>query len=120
MCHKPCGLIGDAQHTVQLVAGHALFGRAEQVYGLKPYVELDLGTLKDGADCHAELLTTVFALPQSRTMRLAFKGVMVAAYRSAVRAYRAIGPAHGFKVFASGVGVLKMRLIQMRMHDVLR
>ena len=70
MRHEPSGLVGDAEHTVQLVRGHALLGRAEKVSGKPPLGQRNLGALEHGADRNRELALAVVAIVQARTVRL--------------------------------------------------
>jgi hypothetical protein len=116
--HEPRGFVGHAKHAVQLMAAHAFLGRTKKEYRLQPDIKRDLGTLEYGANGHTELLAAVFALHQTRAVRLALQGVMVMTYAAAMRADRAIGPAQAFKVFAGLVRVLEVRLIQVGSHSI--
>jgi hypothetical protein len=95
---------------VELVAAHPFLGRAKQEHGLEPNVELDLGALETGADCHSELLAAILTFPKARTVRLPLKPVVVA-YNAAVRAYRAVRPLDALKVFAGFIRVLEVGLV---------
>jgi len=48
--------VGDAQGAQKLVAGNALFGRAEQVHCLQPKAHRDMAVLENGAEFDCELL----------------------------------------------------------------
>lgn len=115
--HEPCGLVGHTQNPVQLVAAHALLGRAEQIDRLQPDIQLDLGTLKDCPNGHGKRFAAVTALVEAFAGRIPIKRVMLLAHNAAMRAYRAIRPADGFKVLAGLVGALEMGLVQVAAHS---
>lgn len=94
----------------------ALLGSADQVNGLKPDIELDLGSLKDGAYRDGELLAAILALPDAGAGGLSFQ-VVVIPYGAAMGAYGAAGPADSLKVLAGLVGVLEVGGIEVR-HDL--
>lgn len=99
MRHKPCCLIGDAQHAFDLFAADAFFAGGNEVCGHEPFVKGDLGTLKDSADCDRELTAAVATEVKPITVGLTVDSA-VALYASAVRADRAVGPAQGFQILA--------------------
>jgi hypothetical protein len=59
---EPCGLQGDAQGPVELVAAHALLGGAEQRDRLEPQPQRDVAALEHGADLHGEGLAARVAV----------------------------------------------------------
>ena len=71
--HEPSGLVGDAEHAVQLVGGHALLARCQQVRRQQPLVERDLATLEHGADRDGELLAAFVALVEAGAVGLALQ-----------------------------------------------
>lgn len=97
--HEPSRFVGHVQHAVQLVARHAFLAGAKQVRSQYPLVKGNLGTLKDGANGHAELGTAVATGQEARTVRLTLKAA-VSLSTAAMRAYWAIGPALRLKVLA--------------------
>lgn len=99
MRHEPRRFVGDPEHTVQLVAAHALLAGNQQVRRQKPFVERDMATLVDRANCHREVFAALIALVQAWAMRFTLKACDVL-YRSAMRTDWAIGPAHRLKVLA--------------------
>ena len=89
--HKPRGLIRHAKGAVQLVATHALLGRAEQVDRHQPLVKRDLGTLEYRPDCHGKWFAAIGAFVKAGARGLAHKLPMLPDHAT-VRAGRAIGP----------------------------
>ena len=83
----PCRIVGDSQLTMQLHCGNAFLGLREQVNGLKPYAQRQLGRVEYGACRHRGLPVALVAL-------LAYSGVQLTAFlMPAVRAFEAIPPA---------------------------
>lgn len=111
--HEPGRLVSHPKGAVQLVAAHALLGRAEKEHGLQPDIEFDLGTLKHRPYGHCELLSAILALPEAGACGLTSEAVM-ASYDPAMGADRARGPLKALKVFAGLIRVLEMRLIEGR------
>lgn len=114
--HEPRGLVLNAKRTLELVAGATLFAGADQVDRLHPLMQWNLGALKYSSHGHGELATAVLALHQPRTVRLALQRVVILAHDAAMRAYRAVRPTHGFKVFAGFVCVLELGFVQVARH----
>ena len=104
--HEPRGFVGDAKHTVQLVRAHALLAGGKQLGSQHPLVEWDFGSLIDGPDRDAELLSAGSAVEQSWAMRLAFKAVHFFRF-AAMRAVGAIRPADVFHMCAGGFLVVE-------------
>lgn len=111
MGHKPCGLVGDAEHAVELVRGHALLRGREKVSRQEPLGQGDLRPLEDGADRDREGLPAIAALQEARAGGLAREAVGV--LRAAVRADGTIGPADLLKVLAGLVLVVVDRVGQV-------
>lgn len=107
VAHEPRGLVGDAQHTFDLLGAHALLGRAKQVIAEQPFVKGNLRALKDGADGDGILLAAIVALDQARAVLLALKAGR--GERTTVRTERALGPADRFEMLASFCFVVKVR-----------
>jgi hypothetical protein len=42
VAHEPCGFVGDAEHTVDLMGAHALLTGAQQMIAQQPFIEGDL------------------------------------------------------------------------------
>ena len=61
--HEPCGLLGHAERTGQLVGRDAVLGVAEHPDGGQPLGQLDRGALEDGTNLDRELVTAEAALP---------------------------------------------------------
>src|SRR5690242_1691313 len=78
MRHEPCGLIGDAEHVVNLVRADRLLAGAHQMHGHQPFIERNLAALEHGADSDRKLFPAIAALPQARPMRLALEGIVIA------------------------------------------
>jgi hypothetical protein len=57
-------------------------------------MQWDMGGLENRADLHCELLATIGALAKANAGFAQI--IMLAAYRAAMRAYRAIGPQNSF------------------------
>jgi hypothetical protein len=70
---EPCGLQGDAEDAVQLVAAHSFLAGAEQVHCLQPHVQLYMAGLEDGPDFDGERLPTGVALVDADPGALAFE-----------------------------------------------
>ena len=104
--HEPRGFVGHAKHALQLLGTDPLLGGAHKVGGVHPLMEGHLRAFKHGADCDAELHTAVTAEQQAGTMRSAVQSA-VALGAAAVRADRAIGPAHRLKMLTSRVFVVE-------------
>jgi hypothetical protein len=102
---------------VQLVAAHALLGRAKEVDRLQPDVKRNLGTLENRPHGHGKGLAAVLALVEAITGRFTFKSVMGLANAATMRADRPIRPADGLKVFAGFLGALEMGLVQVGTHS---
>lgn len=101
---EPGALVGDAEHAVDLVAGHALLAGGHQPEGHQPLGERDFAALHDGANRDGELLAAVAAQTQAALCGGATEArAMFAAV--AERANRAIGPALRFKEGA-GLGLI--------------
>lgn len=106
---EPRALVGDAEEAVDLVAAHALLGRAHEVGGLEHLRERDMGALEDGADLHRELLAArlLSALAEAKA---GFAEIVVLTHGAAVRAHRTLRPESRFKMgegcfFAVKVGL---------------
>jgi hypothetical protein len=92
MAEIPGGLIGDAQHPLQLVCANALLGLAHDVDGKEPLPQRQLRVVEDGADADAELVAAAVtielpALDDPRDF-----------VRVAARAADAVRPAQPFQV----------------------
>ena len=108
MRHEPSGLVGDAQHAVELVRGHAFLDDAEKVCRQQPLCERDFGALKHGSDRDRELALAFVAVVEAGTMRalLAFDlGDALGIGVAAMRAVGTIRPTDGLKSFAGCVFV---------------
>lgn len=115
--HEPRGLVGHAEHAVQLVRRHAGLGGRHQVAGEHPLVERDLGALEDGADRDGELLAALSALVQALAVGLALKGAYLGRVGvAAMGADRAVRPAERLQVLAGLVGVGEDRIEQVGGH----
>src|SRR3546814_9614675 len=76
-------------------------GRAKEVRRQQPLVQRDLGTLIERADRHRELLAALRTEPEAGPCALALQ-LVGAVDASAVRADRAIGPAHALQILPGG------------------
>ena len=82
---------------MQLMRRHAFLAGVHQVKGQNPFVQRDMAALHDGADRHGEMVAAGVALKQARTVRFAFKALIVARVGiAAMWAKRAIRPAEAF------------------------
>src|SRR3546814_472104 len=108
MGHEPSRLVGDAEHTMDLVRAHALLGRREHMDGQQPLVQRHLGALKDGADGDGELLAAGTAEPQTGPRALALDAAGIVDH-AAVRADRTMRPADGLKMLAGRLLSLETR-----------
>lgn len=104
--HEPSRFVGHAEHPVELVARHSLFGGAEKMRSENPLMERNLGTLKHGSHGHRVLLAAMPAEQDASPVRLALKAAL-AIRATAMRAYRAIRPAEGFQMLSGGLFVVK-------------
>lgn len=106
MGHEPSGLVGDAEHTVQLVGRDALLAGRHQVRGENPLVERNLGVLKDRANRHGERLTALVALVDAGTVAFALHpcdAVLIDV--AAAGTGRAVRPVEHLQMLTGGVGV---------------
>ena len=62
MTEKPCGAIGDAQHTFHLLRAHALLGSGHKVKRQQPLVQRNVAALHDRAGADGELFAAIIAL----------------------------------------------------------
>ncbi len=90
---------------MELVRRDALLARVHQVVGQHPLVQRDVRTLEHRPDRHRELTMAVVALKQALAVRGTFKARDL--HGAAVRAGRAVGPAHAFQMSASRVLVVE-------------
>jgi hypothetical protein len=107
MRQKPCGLQGDAEHAVQLVAARALLAGAEQVHCLEPDMQLDMARLENSADLDGEGLAAGIALVDTDAGAFAVQRPR-AIDNTAVRAWPAIGPQPRFDEPISGFFAMEM------------
>jgi len=63
--HEPSGLVGHADHAVDLVAADALLGSVHQIGDLKPQVQLDVRPLEDVPTVTVKGLRQSFALVET-------------------------------------------------------
>ncbi len=99
--HKPGGLVGHAKHPMKLMRTYPLLAGGHKAKGVKPFVQFDMGILKDCAYGHSERLAATIALIKAGPMAFAFKFFDLLRF-AAMRAYRAIRPAQFFKVLSGG------------------
>ncbi len=90
MQHEPCRLLGDAQRTVQLVAGDAVLAVGQQPDRGQPLAQGERAVLHDRPHFNGELLPSVFALAAPEAARGQIPGIIPATGRTA----HAIRPAH--------------------------
>gem|GEM_PF-5387169 len=102
--HEPSRLVGHAEHALQLLGANTLLGGTHKVGGIHPLVKGHLRAFKDGADGDGELLAAVAAEQKAGAVARAVQAA-IALGAAAVRAHRAIGPAHRFKMLARRVVV---------------
>ena len=115
--HEPSCLQGDAQGPMKLIAANALLAGAKQVHRLQPKPHRNVAILKYGSDLHGKGLAALVALIDARPGAFALQ-LADAIDTAAMRANRAIGPTHRFKVLAGFAGVLELWLVDDRVcHD---
>src|SRR5262245_48639739 len=90
--HKPGGLVGDAEHAVELVRRDALLAGRHQIGSEQPLAQRDMRALKHSPDRHRELAAARAAMPETFVAGGA-RQPMDVLNLAAVRAERAIGPA---------------------------
>src|SRR6266550_519493 len=105
MEHEPSGLVGDADHPMQLVGAHALLARTEQVEGEQPLVQRDVRSLEDRSDRDRVLLAAGRALVQLAGSGLERVGLTLVL--AAVRTLRTVRPADRLQVGRSGLRILE-------------
>lgn len=106
MSQEPRGLVGDAQHAVQLMGADALLAGAHEIDRLERLVERDMGALEDGADLDRELLAAIGALAKAKA-GLA-KVIVLAGHGATMGALHAVRPHHAFKVLGGGFVAVKV------------
>src|SRR5262245_77229 len=91
--HEPSRLEGDPHHAVQLVAGDALLGGAQQGNGLQPHPHRDMAVLENGPDLHGGGVAAVPALVETYPGGLALeRGDAVEPDLSTARAHGTVRP----------------------------
>lgn len=108
---KPCALVRDAQHSVELVRGDALLRSGHKMEAENPLRQRDLRALHDGAQRDRERLLAIVAMDEARAMALAFHAGY--ALGLAARANWAFWPAHAFEMGAGRVLVVENRVRQI-------
>jgi hypothetical protein len=88
---EPRGLQGDAEDAVQLVAAHALFGRAKQVHCLQPNMQLHMAGLEDSAHLHGKGLAASVPLVDADPGAVALQWPAFVD-DAAMRAWPTVGP----------------------------
>ena len=106
MRHEPRRLVADAQHAVELVSADTFLAGAQQVHGVDPLVQRNLGTLQDGADGDRELLTAGVALDDTIAVRNAVKPGDTLDFAT-VRANRPVGPVDRLQMLTGSVVIEK-------------
>src|SRR5438477_6539820 len=89
--HEPWGLLRDAQSTGKLIGTDAIFAAHQHPERRKPLLQRDRGILEDGFDFDGELATATPTFPA--LLGLYVVGIF-GIIPQAIRAMRAIGPAH--------------------------
>lgn len=109
----PGRFVGDGEAGLEVAGRGAGAGGDEEVDGLQPLMQGELGVLEDGADGDGELTEAGRAFPQTG----AGGGRLEAADAGcgAVGADRTAGPAAGFEIRAGRVGIGEKR--QVGAHD---
>lgn len=62
LCQVPSGFVGDAQHSLELIARDPFLALTDHVDGQKPLPERQLGIVEDRLDTHRELVATSVAI----------------------------------------------------------
>ena len=110
--HEPGGLVGDAQHAMQLMGGNAFFRGAEKVGGVQPFVDRDMAALVQGADADGELLAAIATMPPS-SPQSALNGLGLGSPDlAAERANHPIRPTLAFQIGAGLIFVLENRVFE--------
>lgn len=118
LSHEPRRLVGNPQHTLNLLAADALFAGTHQLGEHDPLVKGNLAALKDSAYGHGKLLTAVLALVKAVALGFPLKGIVIV-LRSAMGTHRAVRPDDGLQVFAGGGRILEAGKVKNRGgHDV--
>lgn len=84
-----------------------------------PFVQCDLGTLKDGSDRDGELLAAIAALEQAGAMLRTFKALALFC-AATVRADNTISPTLRFHIGASGVVVVEDGVVEVHVSISLK
>jgi hypothetical protein len=91
MQHEPCGLLGYAKVTVNLVGANSVLAANQHPESGEPFLQRDRGILEDGFDFDGELAATGATLPPFLSLEIiGIQGIPA----HAIGASRAIGPAH--------------------------
>jgi len=69
--YEPCGFTGYLYHLVQLVNTDVLLDGRNQVRGLQPLVQWDMGGIEYGLNLYRELPLALQAAPQTGARRVA-------------------------------------------------
>ncbi len=93
MQHEPSRLLGNAYLLGKLQRRNTFAGCHQQIHGVKPLMQRDMGALKDGSGSHREILNAGIA-----AIKAAFQG-MDSLHFPAMRTLHASGPQPGFKIF---------------------
>jgi len=95
MSEEPRAFVGNADHPVQLMSGHAFLAGVHQMNGKQPLVNRNMAALHDGAGAAGELVAAVIAKEITR-LGLARHAADVCG--TTERAIGAIGPTAGLQM----------------------
>jgi hypothetical protein len=105
--HEPRAFVGDAEHPVQLVAGHAFLARGHQVHRQQPFRQRNMRSLANRSHRRAKPATARAAVIPGAMRLIGRRGRLHSVEAAAQRAIRTIGPADRLKVSGCGFVVME-------------